>query len=130
MILTKSIHEPIEPEHDGLRILVARFRGHGVPKDAYNVWMANLGPSEQLLRAFQHGEIDWNAFRASYKKEMLEDLPGDERNHTIKNHGQKFTLRLLQELSQRGKITVLCHCAPDQTHCHRHVLKEMLEGKI
>jgi len=48
----------------------------------------------------------------------------------IKNHGQKFTLRLLQQLATRGPITLLCHCAEDEDHCHRHVLAAVLRGKI
>ena len=48
MLRTKSVWSPIQRE-DGLRILATRFRGRGMPKDRYNVWMANLGPSEALL---------------------------------------------------------------------------------
>lgn len=45
----------------------------------------------------------------------------DKRNRTIKNHGQKFTLRLLQQLAKRSTITLLCHCAEEERHCHRHL---------
>ena len=57
VIKTKSVFSPIEPRVDGLRILVARFRGRGLPTARYHVWMANLGPSEKLLRGFQSGLI-------------------------------------------------------------------------
>jgi hypothetical protein len=45
-------------------------------------------------------------------------------------HGQKFTLRLLQHLAKRQTVTLLCHCAEDEKHCHRHLLKALLEKKI
>ena len=45
MILTKSVTTPIDRDHDGLRILAARFRGRGLPTSAYDVWMPSLGPS-------------------------------------------------------------------------------------
>ena len=92
--------------------------------------MANLGPSEKLLRDGQAGRITWSAFSRAYRKELFETGKIDNRNRTIKNHGQKFTLRLLQELGKRGTITLLCHCAEEQQHCHRHVLKKILDGKI
>ena len=47
----------------------------------------------------------------------------DARNATIKNHGQKFTLRLIGRLARKGDVTLLCHCAEDQQHCHRHLLR-------
>lgn len=130
MILTKSVHSPIEQRRDGLRILVARFRGRGLPTSRYDVWMASLGPSEQLLHEFQQGTITWAQFSRRYRDELREDSSVDDRNETIKNHGQKFTLRLLQELAQRGNITLLCHCDEDQAHCHRHVLQKILQGKV
>ncbi|MGV3532975.1 MAG: DUF488 domain-containing protein [Chthoniobacteraceae bacterium] len=130
MIQTKSIHEPIEKEADGLRILASRLRGHRVPKSACDVWMANLGPSQELLDGFRAGTIGWEEFSRRYKEELFEDSGVDERSRTIKNHGQKFTLWLLQELGRRGNVTLLCHCPKDEPHCHRHVLKKVLDGRI
>ena len=126
MIFTKSVHSPIEPEKDGLRILCTRLRGRGLPKSRYDVWMANLGPSEKLL----FGKHEWPEFARRYREELFEGGSIDQRNRLIKNHGQKFTLRLLQELAKRGTITLLCHCAEDQQHCHRHLLRRVLLRKI
>lgn len=130
MIRTKSVHELIEPRKDGLRILATRIRGRGLPSDRYDVWMANLGPSEVLLRSMQSGRITWAEFRRRYRKELFEDGAVDRRNRIIKNHGQKFTLRLLQALAKREKVTLMCHCAADEPHCHRHLLKEIIESDV
>ena len=92
--------------------------------------MANLGPSEKLLRDAQTGNIRWGEFSRRYTKELFEGGAIDRKNKTIKNHGQKFTLRLLQKLAKRGTVTLLCHCAEDEPHCHRHVLKRILNGKV
>jgi len=54
----------------------------------------------------------------------------DARNERIKNHGQKFTLRLLQYLARKQPVTLLCHCAEEERHCHRHLLNAVLEKKI
>jgi uncharacterized protein YeaO (DUF488 family) len=129
MIKTKSVHSPIE-RADGLRILAARLRGRGLPADRYDVWMANLGPSEALLRDFLGQRVTWAEFGRRYKKELLESGGVDARNRLIKNHGQKFTLRLLQTLGRTGTITLMCHCAEDEPHCHRHLLQKVLMGKV
>jgi uncharacterized protein YeaO (DUF488 family) len=92
--------------------------------------MANLGPSEQLLRSVHSGRITWAAFLRKYREELFESGSIDRQNKTIRNHGQKFTLRLLQALAKRGRITIMCHCPEDQERCHRHALKKLLQSKI
>jgi uncharacterized protein YeaO (DUF488 family) len=126
MIRTKSVHSPIEREGDGLRILATRYRGRGLPADRYDVWMANLGPSEALLKAVLAGDISWTEFKRRYKRELLEDAD-EPANPTIRNRGQKFTLRLIGALGRAGDVTLLCHCAENETHCHRHILKETID---
>ncbi|MDB6032855.1 MAG: hypothetical protein JWM16_3193 [Verrucomicrobiales bacterium] len=130
MVRTKSVESPIEPKKDGLRVLATRFRGRGLPKNRYHVWMANLGPSEKLLRSFLAGKVAWTEFARAYRTELFMDNGVDKQNKTIKNHGQKFTLRLLQELAQRGSVTIMCHCSEEEKHCHRHILRKVLEAKI
>ena len=130
MIQTKSVFSPAEPSKGGLRILTTRFRGRGMPTTRYHVWMANLGSSEALLRAAQTGKITWLKFGRRYRKELYEGGTIDRRNQTIKNHGQKLTLRRLQELAKHQTITLMCHCGEDEPHCHRHVLKRVLAGKV
>ena len=97
--------------------------------DRYDVWMANLGPSERLLRSGLKSLGDekvWRAFARQYKAEMLSSVAIDKSNMTIKNHGQKFTLRLLKRLAEKENVTVMCHCAEAELHCHRHLLKELI----
>ena len=124
-IKTKSVSTAIESE-DGLRVLVARFRGHGVPKSHYDLWLPSLGPSEELLRGFLDGKVTWAKFSKEYQQELWADGPVDEKNKTSKNHGQKGLLRLLRFVSQRQPVTLLCHCDEDEAHCHRHLLQKIL----
>jgi uncharacterized protein YeaO (DUF488 family) len=127
VLKTKSVGSPAGPA-DGLRILATRLRGRGLPKSRYDVWMASLGPSEQLLRRMQRGKIAWPAFRREYEKELLLGGAIDRRNRLIKNHGQKFPLRLIKHLARAGDVTLMCHCAEDETHCHRHLLRAFILG--
>jgi uncharacterized protein YeaO (DUF488 family) len=97
-----------------------------MPTSRYDVWMPSLGPSERLLGAVQAGRISWAEFATGYRAELFMDGPIDSRSRTIKNHGQKFTLRLIKRLAQSGPVTLMCHCAEDQNECHRHVLRKLI----
>lgn len=90
MFKTKSVHSKIEPREDGLRILAARGRGRGLSSDRYDIWMANLGPSEQLRDAILAGRISWQEYSRRYLEELRESDGIDRRNKQIKNHGQKI----------------------------------------
>jgi len=97
-----------------------------MPTGRYDVWMPSLGPSERTLRQFLGRKISWAEFGRRYRAEMYADGPVDRRSRTIKNHGQKFTLRLLKQLARKGNVTLLCHCAEDEQHCHRHLLRALI----
>ena len=125
MLKTKSVYSPVA-ENDGLRILATRFRGRGMSSTLYDVWMPALGPSEQLLTAVQSEKIAWSAFTRDFKKELFLDGPIDSRNKTIKNHGQKSTLRLIKAMAREGNVTLMCHCDEDTKQCHRHILRELI----
>jgi uncharacterized protein YeaO (DUF488 family) len=126
MIKTRSVWADRKKD-DGVRILATRFRGRGLPTDRYDVWMPSLGPSEQLLRAVLDGKIDWQRFSRRYREELYLDGPIDDRSDTIKNHGQKSTLRLLKALAKTQNVTLLCHCDEDATECHRFLLQKEIE---
>lgn len=128
MLRTKSVWSPINRRRDGLRVLATRFRGRGMPTSRYDVWMPSLGPSERLLRSGQAGRISWAAFLREYRRELFMDGPVDTRSKSIKNHGQKFTLRLIKRLARIGPVTLMCHCAEEQQQCHRHELQRVIRS--
>ncbi len=125
MLKTKSVYDPIK-KTDGLRILATRFRGRGMKSNRYHVWMANLGPSEKLLKSFQ-ADYDWKKFTRLYKEELLPDDRNDKNNKTIRNHGQKFTLRLIARLAKKQTITLMCHCDTGQEQCHLRILEKLIK---
>jgi uncharacterized protein YeaO (DUF488 family) len=130
MIRTKSVRSPIVRKRDGLRILATRFLGRYMSVSRYDVWMPNLAPSEALMRSAQSGLITWSEFSRRYRRELTETGSIDKRNRVIKNHGQKFTLRLLQKLGKSQNVTLMCHCDEDQQQCHRHLLKKVLASNL
>lgn len=128
MLLTGSVSS-VPRREDGLRLLVTRFRGRGLSADAYDVWMANLGPSEALLRSFLDGTVAWNEFGRSYRDEMFAPSSIDDRNETIRNRGQLHSMRLIKHLAEAGPVTLLCHCHGDATECHRFLLRDLILSK-
>jgi uncharacterized protein YeaO (DUF488 family) len=108
---------------EGLRIGTVRRPPRGVPKgefasrDFYDVWLPNLAPSEELLKAGRAAEDDvaWRRFVRRYESEMK--IPESGR-----------VLDLLAALSQSADFSVGCYCA-DEARCHRSVLRELLRRR-
>jgi uncharacterized protein YeaO (DUF488 family) len=127
MLRTDSVSSGLPARPGALRILATRYRGRFLPTSAYDVWMPNLAPSERLLRDILDERITWAEFKRRYTQEMLDaDAKADAGNRTIKNHGQKFTLRLLTQLAKTIDVTLLCHCPPDAKQCHRFILEQLI----
>jgi uncharacterized protein YeaO (DUF488 family) len=128
MIKTKSAQDPIEKD-DGLRLYVTRYwpRGHG--RKECDEWLPCLGPSEKLLKQFLAHGITWPAFAREYKKEMTQGLADEShKNPRLKNAGQKYVIRLLHHLSKQSTLTLICSCPPEAEHCHRHLLKKLVQS--
>jgi uncharacterized protein YeaO (DUF488 family) len=105
---------------EGLRIGTVRRPPRGVLKSAYasrnyyDVWLPNLAPSEQLLKAGRSvkDEADWRSFVKRYRSEMSR-----AENRRV--------LDLLAALSHQTNFSVGCYCN-DEQHCHRSVLRQLL----
>ena len=111
MIKTKRIYEPADPT-DGHRLLTMRRWPRGIKKTAVDSWEPNLGPSLPLLTDYRQGKIAWPALAKRYRQEMA---------------GRPEALANAAALAKAGDVTLLCSC-PDETQCHRTLLKEILEG--
>lgn len=107
-------------EGEGLRIGTVRRPPRGVPKaeiasrDFYDVWLPELAPSEELLKAGRAAEDErqWKAFIRRYRAEM-------------KTPEKRRLLDLLASLSKNTSFSVGCYCAEERL-CHRSVLRELL----
>ena len=105
---------------EGLRIGTVRRPPRGVPKSEfasrnfYDVWLPNLAPSEQLLKAGRSAKDEraWRSFIKRYRSEMAR--PENSR-----------VLDLLAALSHHANFSVGCYCN-DEQHCHRSVLRQLL----
>jgi uncharacterized protein YeaO (DUF488 family) len=108
---------------EGLRIGTVRRPPRGVAKaefaaqNWYDVWLPNLAPSVETVKAAQTAKTDreWAAFKKKYRSEMA--TPENAR-----------TLDLLAALSHQTNFSVGCYCE-DEARCHRSVLRELLSAR-
>lgn len=105
---------------DGLKILITRYRPRALPKakETWDVWMRDLGPSPELLKAYQGKgvtPISLDEYRVRYLDEMKAQAPK--------------IAELAARVDKGETITLLCSrdCIIEQA-CHRSVLRELIEA--
>lgn len=105
-------------KNEGVRLGTVRRPPRGVPKgryaadDWYDVWLPNLAPSAELIAWVRETE-DWKKFAKRYEAEMAR--PENAR-----------VLDALAALSHSADFSVGCYCE-DESHCHRSILRRILE---
>jgi len=108
---------------EGTRIGTVRRPPRGVPKakfasrNWYDVWFPNLAPSVETMKQAQRAATpaEWAAFFRKYRAEM--SRPENAR-----------AIELLAVLSRHANFSVGCYCESEE-HCHRSVLRALLEEK-
>ena len=68
-IKVKRVYEKSE-RSDGKRILVDRLWPRGIRKEAVDLWLKDVAPSDDLRNWFHHEEPRWSEFRSKYRKEL------------------------------------------------------------
>lgn len=114
MFTEGSVYDP--PGNDGVRCLVMRTWPRGVAYERVDVWLKELGPTTEQLRALESGRMHWGTFSLAYA-EGLRARPAAQE--------ALAQLRALEERS--GKVTLLCH--EKEYPCHRFLLLDILNGK-
>ena len=107
-------------EQDGFRLLICRIRPRGVSRanETWDEWWPDLGPSRELLAAFQGRTgavpLQWLAYSARYIEEMTR---------------QTFRIRSLTDRNAASEtVTLLCSAAcTDEARCHRTLLARVIE---
>jgi uncharacterized protein YeaO (DUF488 family) len=110
-------------EGEGIRIGTVRRPPRGVPKahfsaqNWYDVWYPNLAPTVETMKLGQEALTpeDWATFTKKYRSEMS----AKDATHT---------LELLATLSKSSDFSVGCYCE-SEAHCHRSILRTLLEEK-
>jgi uncharacterized protein YeaO (DUF488 family) len=108
---------------EGLRIGTVRRPPRGVPKSAfasgnwYDVWLPNLAPAAETVKLalVSQSPRQWAAFAKRYRAEM-------------RSADNSRVLDLLAALSHDAHFSVGCYCE-DEAHCHRSILRELLQER-
>ena len=110
---TKSVYDPVE-ESDGQRILVTRYWPRGLSKErlSLTLYLKDVAPSLELLRDWKADNISWADHEKRYYREMAQ---------------QREKIGMLAKRASCGTITLLCLEREGNPHCHRHLLKRLIE---
>jgi len=112
-IRVKRIYQEYSQD-DGFRVLVDRLWPRGISKEAarLDLWLKELGPSNELRKWFGHTPARWNEFKARYFQE-LEQRPD-----------------LVEQIVERAKVgpVTLLYSAKDTNHNQAVALKEFVEA--
>lgn len=103
---------------NGARVLVDRVWPRGVRKESLglDLWLRELGPSNELRKWFGHQPERWEEFRRRYKTEL-------------RGQRQQELLDQLAELAQKGPVTLL-YGARDEQRNQAVVLREVLQERL
>ena len=112
MIALKRIYEKYKKD-DGFRILVDRLWPRGVSKNKAHIdlWLKEIGPSNELRKWFNHAEAKWSEFKKEYKKELKQ---------------KRKLLNMIKVLHKKHKKITLLYGAKDENHNQVIVIKEIL----
>ena len=121
IIKTKSIRDA-KKDTDGVRLLVARYPSR-VKRTHYDLWYPALAPSQYLLQKWKNREITWEDFESEYRREMSRSDKAQAHLETLREISRSITN------PNPSFITLLCYEAERNPHCHRHILKTIIEGR-
>jgi uncharacterized protein YeaO (DUF488 family) len=112
MILIKRVYEP-KTADDGYRVLVDRLWPRGLSKDkaGADLWMKEIGPSNELRKWFSHDPAKWSEFKTKYIKE-LKDKPD--------------LIAQLKDLEKKHNKLTLLYSAHDEEHNQAVVIAGVL----
>jgi uncharacterized protein YeaO (DUF488 family) len=112
-VRTKRIYDPPSPS-DGTRVLVMRLYPRGVRRTTFHEWRKELGTAPPLIKAWKARRIGWPEFARRFKAQMAGDPAA------------RASLKELARRARKERITLLCGCE-DEAHCHRTLLKALIE---
>jgi len=107
IIRTKRVYDPPSPE-DGYRVLVDRLWPRGVSKEraAADLWLRDIGPSNELRTWYGHDVARWPQFRRRYREELAGAAALDQLRTLAKEHAS-LTLLFGAKDEDHNQATVL-----------------------
>lgn len=115
----RRVYEPAAfAPHQGSQVLVDRLWPRGIRKEslASDLWLRDLGPSNELRKWFGHEPERWPEFRRRYRQELRQEP-------------QQRLLDQVEALAREGPLTLL-YSAKDEQHNQAVVVREVLEERL
>ena len=102
-------------KEDGYRILVDRLWPRGLSKEnaKLDLWLKEIGPSDDLRKWFAHDPSKWEEFKKRYAEEL---------------EARKELIQEIEQVAKKGQVTLL-YSAKDTEHNNAVALKAILEKK-
>lgn len=115
MIYLKRVYEKVDIR-DGTRILIDRLWPRGVRRSTSNIdlWLKDVGPSDELRKWFAHENDKWPEFKKKYGEELKSNPAFD---------------KLVDIALSTDPITLL-YAASDKDHNNGVVLFNMLSKRL
>ncbi len=119
--MTASVHvqRVYEPRRGpGRRVLVDRVWPRGIRREGLDadLWLRDIGPSDELRKWFGHRPERWEEFRRRYRAELEQP-------------GRRELVDRLLELAREGPLTLL-YGARDTERNQAVVIRELLEERL
>ncbi len=114
MIKTRRVYKP--PEDDSYRILVDRLWPRGLSKEKAQIdlWLKDIGPSNELRKWFGHDPQKWDEFKNRFFQEL------DQKRELVDQIVEKA----------KEQDVVLLFGAKDEEHNNAVALKEYIDNLI
>lgn len=77
-----------EPEAGEYRVLVDRLWPRGIKKDAIDLWLKEVGPSNEVRNAFGHEEDHFPKFVRDYRAELADNSAVVQLRGILKKHAK------------------------------------------
>ena len=116
MIKTARVYDASEMKTNGYKILVDRLWPRGQKKEELplDLWLKEIGPSNELRKQFGHDPDKWDDFQKSYFKEL---------------DGKRELIDQIIKKAEEGDV-VLLFGAKDEEHNNAVVLKEYIDSRM
>ncbi|MCL5789722.1 MAG: DUF488 family protein [Candidatus Thermoplasmatota archaeon] len=103
----KRIYEPYSKD-DGFRVLVERLWPRGMSKEKAHVelWLRNIGPSNELRKWFNHDTNKWEEFQKRYLHELENNIALDKLK-SIVSMQRNVTLVFSSQNEENNNAVVL-----------------------
>ena len=113
MIKTLRVYNP--PEDNSFRILVDRLWPRGLSKEKAHIdlWLKEIGPSNELRKWFGHDPSKWSKFKDKFFQELEDKM--------------ELVDQIIEKAKERD--VVLLFGARDEAHNNAVALKEYIDKK-